>query len=213
MSFIAGAFNATFGGKPMGTTEDGFELTFNRIQEEIRTDQYRGIVDGVFQGLDMTLRTVLLEADYDVLTDILFAFDVDQDGYIFTGSAAPPATNRDNDLFVMQGNVPNSTGQLLSKMARPLVLTPCGGTTAKTKDLVGTVGGAVATTALGTITFAKAVLTADPVTMSYAAKLRKIPLAFHILPDWSSSDLPTGMPTGSFRYDCGQTLSYFVRAA
>lgn len=210
MTFIAGAFNATFNGKFLGTTEDGFEMTFNRIQEEIRVDQYRGIVDGVFQGIDMTLRTVLMEADYEVLTDILFAFDNDQDGVIFTGLAAPPATNWDNDpvgnISRMQGTVPNSTGQLLSKMARPLVLTPCGGTTAKINDLVGNAP-------LATITFAKAVLTVDPVTMSYAAKLRKIPLAFHILPDWSSSDLPLGMPVGSFRFDCGKQLQYFVRAA
>jgi len=210
MSFIAGAFNATFNGKPMGTTEDGFELTFNRIHEEIRVDQYRGMVDGVFQGIDMTLRTVLMEADHEVITDILLAFDNDQDGTIFTGLAVPPATAWDGDIFRFQGTVPNSTGQLLSKMARPLVLTPCGGTTAKLLDLVG--AGAQAT-ALGSITFAKAVLTADPVSIKYAASLRKIPIAFHILPDWSSGALATGQPAASFGSVCGNQLNYFVRAA
>lgn len=206
MTFIAGAFNATFNGKFLGTTEDGFEMTFNRIQEEIRVDQYRGIVDGVFQGMDMTLRTVLMEANLEVLTDILWAFDNDQDGTIFTGGAAP---GWDDDIQRFQGTVPNSTGQLLSKMARPLVLTPCGGTTAKVNDLVGTGGTAKA---LATITFAKAVLTADPVTISYAAKLRKVPISLHILPDWSPGAVPVDAPAGTFGSVCSQQLYYFSRA-
>lgn len=206
MTFIAGAFNATFNGKFLGTTEDGFELTFNRIQEEIRVDQYRGIVDGVFQGMDMTLRTVLMEADLEVLTDILWAFDNDQDGNIFVGGGAP---GWDTDIFRFQGNVPNSTGQLLSKMARPLILTPCGGTTAQVNDVVVSAG---VSKALASITFAKAVLTADPVTISYAAKLRKVPISLHILPDWSSGAVPDGLPAASFGSECGQQLSYFSRA-
>lgn len=192
MAFIAGAFQATFNAKILGTTEDGFELSFNRIHEEIRVDAYRGLVDGVFQGLDMTIRTVLMEANLPVINDLLWAFDHDNDGVISSGNSPN---------FVIdgvQGQAPSGVGQLLTSMAMPLVLTPCGGTTAAT---VGN-GGA----ALASITFPRVVLATDPVALRFASSLRKVPLALHILPSWATSNTPSVFPS------CGTPVSYYTVA-
>lgn len=189
MTFIAGAFAATFGGKYIGTTEDGFELTTSRIQEEIRVDTYRGLVDGVFQGLDMSIRFVLTEANMPAISDMLWMFDQDLDGTL-------------NEAYV-QGQVQTCVGQLISSMSLPLVLTPCNGTTAKSGFVIGT-GPAT----LASITFEKAVLTPDPVTFKFASSLRRVPIAMHILPAWTSS--PANTPAGTFPNN--GTLLYYTTA-
>ena len=195
MAFIAGAFNATFNAKVLGTTEDGFELSFNRIQEEIRVDAYRGLVDGIFQGIDMTIRTVLMEANLAVINDLLWAFDHDNDGVLYTGTSP----NFTADTGMGESNVPSGVGQLISTMAAPLVLTPCGGTTAKTAGAIG--GGAVAT-----ITFPKVVLATDPVALKFASSLRKVPIALHVLPYYTASATPSVFPA------CGTSMNYYTVA-
>lgn len=179
MTFIAGTFSATFNDLPLGTTEDGFELSFNRIQEEIRVDQYRGLVDAIHQGIDMTLRFVLMEANFAAIKSILFGH-----------SGFNP---------IVEGQVTSHTGQLISTFSKPLVLTPCTGTTAN--EALNPVP--------NSITFAKAVLATDPVAMKFASSLRRIPVTMHILPSWSTGDIPTGYPTGSFP-PCGIAMPYYV---
>lgn len=189
MTFIAGAFAATFGGKYIGTTEDGFELTTSRIQEEIRVDSYRGLVDGVFQGLDMSIRFVLTEANMPAINDMLWRFDQNLDGQF------PTPTD------YVAGTVQACVGQLISSMSLPLILTPCGGTTAKTGFVIG-----AGPATLAQLTFGKAVLTPDPVTFKFASSLRRIPIAMHILPSWSSA--PESTPVGTF--PIGGTLGYYL---
>lgn len=181
MTFIAGAFQATFGGLPLGTTEDGFELSFNRIQEEIRVDQYRGLVDAVHQGMDMSLRTVLMEANFAAIKNILWGH-----------SGLSP---------IVEGAVGSHAGKLISTFSGILVLTPCVGTTADAQ--LGT--------APNSITFAKAVLATDPVAVKFASSLRRIPITMHILPSWSPGDIPSdpAYPTGSFP-PCGVSMPYYV---
>jgi hypothetical protein len=110
MTFIAGAFSATFGALPIGTTEDGFELSFNRIQEEIRIDQYRGLVDAVHQGADMSIRFVLTEANFAAIKNMVWSW-----------SAVSP---------IVEGSVGSHAGKLISSFASALILTPCTGTSA-----------------------------------------------------------------------------------
>lgn len=178
MTFIAGAFAATYGGKYIGTTEDGFELTTSRIQEEIRVDAYRGHIDSVFQGIDMSIRFVLTEANMPAIADMLW--NLDQDG-----------DNLADDVLTGAGAVRTCVGDLISKFAFPLVLTPCSGTTAKSGFTGATEG-----SSLASITFSKVVLTPDPVTMKFASSLRRIPIAMHVLPAWASS--PSQTPAGTF---------------
>ena len=159
MTFIAGAFSATFGALPLGTTEDGFELSFNRIQEEIRVDQYRGLVDAVHQGIDMSIRFVLTEANYPVIEELLWN-----------------TSNANN----VQGRASSSVGGLISTVAKALILTPCAGTTAAAQ-LTN------AQNQIDGITFAKVVLATDPVAVKFAASLRRIPITAHILPSWTVS--------------------------
>lgn len=191
MTFIAGAFAATYGGKYIGTTEDGFELTTSRIQEEIRVDAYRGHIDSVFQGIDMSIRFVLTEANMPAIADMLW--NLDQNG-----------DNTANDITdtTGPGQVRTCVGDLISKFALPLVLTPCNGTTAKSGF-----NGATANTPLASITFSKVVLTPDPVTMKFASSLRRIPIAMHILPAWTS---PSQTPVGTFPNS--GVLQYYLTA-
>ena len=100
---------------------------------------------------------------------------------------------------IVEGQVTSHTGQLISTFSKPLVLTPCIGTTAN--EVLNPVP--------NSITFAKAVLATDPVAMKFASSLRRIPVTMHILPSWSSGDIPTGYPTGSFP-PCGVAMPYYV---
>lgn len=174
MTFIAGAFNATFDAVPLGTTEDGFEMITSRIYEEIRADHNRGLLDGVFQGIDMMIRTVLLEFDMPAVQRLLWPFDHDHDGTL----------NEQAGLGRM-----GSTGQLISSFARPLVLTPCSGTTAATRGKENLSTGLSGP--LVNITFARVVLSAEATAIKYAASLRKLPITLLVLPFTCYGTAPT----------------------
>lgn len=157
MTFVSGPFSATFNSLPVGSVEDGFEQVQNMMFEDIRPDHYRGLLDGVVLGIDMVIRMVLLEIDMAAVADMIWPF-VDTSGSGLTPGTIGPV------------------GTLLSTLAKPLVLTPCGGTTNATAGKLG--GGALAS-----ITYSKVVLAADPVAMKFAATHRKLPVTFLVLPE------------------------------
>lgn len=194
MTFIAGAFTATWDAQPIGSTEDGFEISYNRIQEEIRTDMYRGLLDAVHQGIDMSIRMVLMEADFEALRHMIWPFDHDWDGTQYEESPANTITNT--------GQV-GGTGQLISSLAKQLILTPCGGTTVKSKGNLSTGG------TLASITFPRTVLSTDAVTLKYASSLMKIPVTLTVLPNpvlVGDITLPQAYPY------CDKPLQYFAVA-
>jgi hypothetical protein len=179
MTFISGAFQATFGGLPLGLTEDGFEVTTARMQEEIRADHYKGLLDAIYQGIEMTIRAVFLEADQPGLQRLLWPYNYDNDVTAY----------EDGD----NGKVAAGSGQLISSWALPLIMTPCAGTTAATKGKHNL--GANTSTALTNITFPRVVLAPESQSIRYSASLRKIPVTMTVLPHscWSASSL-----TGSY---------------
>lgn len=194
MTFIAGAFTATWDAQSIGSTEDGFEISYNRIQEEIRTDMFRGLLDAVQQGIDMSIRMVLVETDFEAVRHMIWPFDSDWDGLQYEES---PANTISNTGFH------GGTGQLISALAKPLVLTPCSGTTAKTKGNLSTGG------VLASITFARTVLSTDAVTLKYASALQKIPVTLTVLP----APLSPGDITAPQAYPyCNSPLQFFAVA-
>lgn len=182
MTFITGAFNATYAGLPLGVTEDGFEQITSRIQEDIICDQYRGSLDGIFQGISMQLRMVLMELDLPGVRRLLWPYDHNNDGNFANG----------------QGKV-GPVGTLLSSVAAPLVLVPCPGTSAA---LVGDpeTGGA-----LGNITYPKCVLSADPQAVKFSSSLRKLPVTLMVLP----VTCPTPEAGDSAGPTCDGHLTYY----
>ena len=185
MTFISGAFSATFNDKPLGTLEDGFEEVTSRIYEEIRADHYQGMLDGVVRGIDMMLRCVLYEVNMPGVRDLFWPFDADNDGTLFEAAE--------------YGKV-GGMGQLLSLYAKPLILTPCGGTTAAT---AGGPGG----TAVASITYHRAVIAAEPTTQRFNAGHRKLALSILILPT------PVSAPTAPAAVTiCNAPMSYFTIA-
>lgn len=106
-TFVAGHYTATYGGADIGTTEVGFTIApvFNR--EEIRIDDYGdAIVDGIWRGYNLRVRSQLSEWAAAARENLQFRFDKEDGG----------------TLGQMQ-----LIGQTLSKFAEPLVLTPVSG--------------------------------------------------------------------------------------
>lgn len=164
MSWISGAFSATYNAKALGSVEDGFEQITTPIYEEIRPDHYRGVVNGIFQGIDMMIRAVFIEINFPGVRDLIWPWDGDNDGTLLEAA----------DL----GNVAR-VGMLLSALAKPLVLTPCPGTTAATLGNMTTSGGG----ALASITYPRAIIAAEASSIKRALTLHKIPVTILILPD------------------------------
>lgn len=185
MTFISGAFSATFNGKALGTTEDGFEEITTRIYEEIRADHYQGMLDGVVRGIDMMIRTVLYEVNMPGVRDLIWPYDADNDGTLFEATE--------------YGKV-GGMGQLLSAYAKPLVLTPCGGTSA------ALVGGPTAGP-VASITYPRAVIAAEATSIRFNAGHRKLPVTILILP--SPDTAPTAPAAVTI---CSSPMSYFVVA-
>jgi len=172
MTFIAGPFTATFNGKALGATEDGYEQITNVLTEEIRADHYGGNLDGIFKGIDMMIRCVLLEVDMPGVRDLIWPWDGDADGVIGTSAG---------ELVADFGNVAG-VGTLLSTYAKALVLTPCSGTTAATKGKWADSGGTLTPSALTSITYSKAVIAADSQSLRFSSTLRKLAVTIMILP-------------------------------
>lgn len=190
MTFISGAFSATFNGKALGTVEDGFEEVTSRIYEEIRPDHYQGMVDGVVRGIDMRLRCVLYEVNMPGVRDLFWPFDADNDGTLFEQAE--------------YGKV-GGMGQLLTTYAKPLVLTPCGGTSAALLGGFTGLGGAVGP--IASITYPRAVIAPDPTSQRFNAGHRKLALDILILP---TPDTPPESP--SAMTICSSPMSYFIVA-
>ena len=185
MTFISGAFSATFNAKALGTTEDGYEEITSRIYEEIRADHYQGMLDGVVRGIDMMIRCVLYEVNMPGVRDLIWPYDADNDGTLFEATE--------------YGKV-GGMGQLLSTYAKPLVLTPCGGTSAA---LLGSpTAGPVAS-----ITYPRAVIAAEATSIKFAAGHRKLPVTILILP--SPDVAPTAPAAVTI---CSSPMSYFLVA-
>jgi hypothetical protein len=159
MAFITGAFNAFYGGLPLGVTEDGFEQTTSRIQEDIVCDQYRGPLDSVFQGIRMQVRMVLMELNLPGVRRLLWPYDHDLDGEFDDG----------------HGRV-GPVGSLLSASALPLTLVPCPGTSAQLLGHPET-GGPITS-----LTYLQAVVSADPQSVKFSSSVRKLPVTLDILP-------------------------------
>ena len=192
MTFITGAFNATFAGFKLGVTEDGFEQVTSRVQEDITCDQYRGALDGIFQGINMQIRMVLMELDLPGVRRLLWPYD-----------HLPLTDSGENEFFMSQGKV-GPVGTLLSQFAAPLVLTPCPGTSAA---LVGNPkdGGE-----LDNITYPRCVLSADPQAVKFSSSLRKLPVTLTVLPvtcPLPDLDDPDGASVGPA---CDGWLTYYV---
>lgn len=106
MGFIAGAYSATWGGVRLGQTDDGFEMDYGATVQDITTDTFRARQDGVYQGLDMTVRFVLNEVNLDGVKSIAWPWH-----------------------STIVGDV-GQIGTLMSGLVKPLVLTACPNTTA-----------------------------------------------------------------------------------
>ena len=107
MVFIAGSYTATYNGLVVGNIEDGFELDYGAVVEDITSDHIRARIDGVFQGIDMTVKAVLIEPTQ--------------------AGAALLAWPWHAGTSPKQMGVP---GRLMSTMAQALVLTACVGNSA-----------------------------------------------------------------------------------
>lgn len=190
MTFISGAFTATFNGKALGTVEDGFEEITTRIYEEIRADHYQGMLDGVVRGIDMMIRTVLYEVNMPGVRDLIWPYDADNDGILFESTE--------------YGKV-GGMGQLLSTYAKPLVLTPCGGTSAALLGGFTGVGGIAGPVV--SVTYPRAVIAAEATSIKYNAGHRKLPVSILILPT------PDTTPTSPAAVTiCNSPMSYFIVA-
>lgn len=105
MSFIAGAYTATWNSVDVGRTERGWNVEQDYHQEAVIADSYGDMwVDGVQQGVDTIVTCDFIE--YDLLATAIYA----QQGGAGLGN--------------------NKVGILLTSLAHPLVLTPVSGTTA-----------------------------------------------------------------------------------
>lgn len=119
MGYVAGAYRATYNALALGQTEDGFEFDYGQVAEEIVSDIFRGRQDGVYQGIDLVIRTVLTELTAAGIQSLTWPW------HTTLGHSGV-------------------TGRLWSTMAKPLVLTACAGTTATPgtitipKALIGT---------------------------------------------------------------------------
>lgn len=104
MTFIAGAYTATYNSTTIGATEEGFEILESPHEQEIKTDEFgETVVDKV--NLGNTTRIRLTFVEYDSIKTALYAAHT-------------------------QGDPKAKTGRLVSASAAALVLTPVAGTTA-----------------------------------------------------------------------------------
>lgn len=118
MTHIAGPYSATWNGLSLGQIDDGFELEYGAIVQDIMSDSFRAREDGVFQGVEMLVRFVLNEPNAEGVQALTWPWNA------------------------TLGNV-TGIGKLMSTLAYSLVLTACSGTTAATHFNTITFGSAV----------------------------------------------------------------------
>lgn len=105
MSYIFGAYRATYNGQSLGQVEDGWEHDYGQVAEEISSDLFRARQDAIFQGVDMVIRAVLLEPALSAVRSLVWPWDAT---YGKTGV----------------------TGRSLLSLAKTLTLTACSGNNA-----------------------------------------------------------------------------------
>lgn len=105
MSFVAGPYTATYNGLALGQFDDGFETDYGATIEDITSDMYRAVEDGVYQGVDVVIRAILNEPNAAGVAGLIWPYD---------------------STFGTTGAI----GRLMTSLAKPLVLTACAGTTA-----------------------------------------------------------------------------------
>lgn len=106
MSFISGAYVATYGGLSLGLLEDGVDIEWSKLGEPIKSDVGGDMqLDGIYRGMECMLNFVLSE--YDAAAAQACFWPVDP-------------------VFGDIGQV----GRLDSSMVQPVVLTKCAGTNA-----------------------------------------------------------------------------------
>jgi len=105
MVYIAGAYNATYGGLSLGVVDDGFELDYGAEIEDIMGDNFRSRQDGVFQGIEASVSCVLNEPSKAGVLSLIWPY------------GATLGTT-------------GAIGRLMTTMDNILILTACAGTTA-----------------------------------------------------------------------------------
>lgn len=102
MSFVSGAYSATYNSLSLGKIEDGFTMSYRRFSETITTDVTGdAIQDGVYRGVQMTISFIVSEWDATGAQSAFWPFSA--------------TLGKLGDL-----------GQLDTTLAKPLVLTSCG---------------------------------------------------------------------------------------
>lgn len=100
MSFIAGAYNATYKSLALGQTQKGFDIEWQQVLEEVTSDVFRGMQDGIYQGVNLLIRTVLIEPDAAGVNSLIWPW---------------------NSTIGTTGVI----GRNLKSLAGPLILTRC----------------------------------------------------------------------------------------
>jgi hypothetical protein len=73
MSFISGAYSATWGGQPLGMVEGGFTLTYSKLGYEVTSDRLgRTVLDDIYMGMDVSLSFMLCELDLTGVNNLLW---------------------------------------------------------------------------------------------------------------------------------------------
>jgi hypothetical protein len=113
MAYIAGQYSATYNAAAIGQIEDGFEVEYGAVVQDIMSDMFRAREDGVFQGIEFLVRFVLMEPTVAGVARLVWPWSttVGQSGVV---------------------------GRLMTTMAAPLVLTACAGTNASPASLTFT---------------------------------------------------------------------------
>lgn len=102
MSFVAGAYRATYNGLALGKVEDGFTMSYRRFSETITTDVTGDAMqDGVYRGVQLNISFILSEWDAVGAQAAFWPFD-----------------SNFGELGAL--------GRLDTTLAKPLVLSSCG---------------------------------------------------------------------------------------
>lgn len=110
MTFISGAYSGVYKGSVLGQFDDGFELEQVATIEDIDSDIFRGVEDGVLQGIGLVIRLVLNEPTSAGGVKLLWPYN---------------ATLGTTGIM----------GRLMTSLAGPLVFTKCAGTTASPSSI------------------------------------------------------------------------------
>lgn len=162
MTFVAGAYTATYNAKALGQTADGFRLSHQFFKRLIQGDSGgQTAQDAVYQGVDVNVAYTLIQA---------LAAGVDDLKWPYSGTVGTPL-----DLGVVgQLDVCGAGGGSPTAVAKPLVLTAVSGTAADTDGPA-------------TITLPLSILAEGfPVELLFAPDLREVPIRQRIYPNMST---------------------------